>query len=753
MWLWLACVTRRQTPRVLSSPPTLYRALANGRPISLQMAEEKPGESLKKYGKDLTEAAREGKLDPVIGRDEEIRRTIQVLARRTKNNPVLIGEPGVGKTAIVEGLAQRIVKGEVPESLKDKSVVSLDLGTLVAGASYRGEFEQRLKAVMKDVQQLAGQTILFIDELHMLVGAGAAEGSMDASNMLKPALSRGELHCVGATTLAEYRKYIEKDAALARRFQTVLVTEPTVEDTISILRGLKEKYEVHHGVRIADSALVAAAVHSFKYMSDRKLPDKAIDLVDEAASRLRLQQESKPEEIDNLERSIITLKIEREALKKEKDRASKERLGKLEEELTRTQKDMDERMKVWEQERQKIKEIKTIQESLEKFRTETDAALRHGNWERASQLRYQDIPQLEQKLKEFESSSSLTMISESVTEKDVLGVIAKATGIPVQNLLMGEKERLLHMEELLSSRVVGQDQAIRAVSNAIRLSRAGLHSHSRPMGCFLMLGPTGVGKTELCKALSQFLFNDEAAMCRLDMSEYMERFSTSRLIGAPPGYVGYEEGGTLTESVRRRPYQLVLFDEFEKAHRDVANLLLQIMDEGHLTDSQGRKVDFKNTIVILTSNLGADLLSNLPESETVESARDQVMQVVRQHFSPEFLNRLDEIVLFNRLSRDNIGPIVDLQVNAVSQLLTDRRVSLVLEPSARELLCTVGYDPVFGARPVRRAVQHLVLNPLARKLLEGQILEGSTVTVRLPDPKAPSGETTLDFHITPPEAA
>lgn len=728
------------TSTVLLHPPALVfplcRGYANGytrggQPIPPPYVNPDaavPGDALKKYGKDITALAKEGKLDEVIGRDEEIRRTMQVLSRRTKNNPVLIGEPGVGKTAIVEGLATRIIHGDVPDSLKGKKVIGLDMGTLVAGAKFRGEFEERLKSVLKDVHDLKGEVILFIDEMHTLVGAGASEGSMDASNMLKPALARGELHCVGATTLNEYRKYIEKDPALARRFQSVFVPEPTVQDTISILRGLKERYEVHHGVRITDGAIVCAAVYSHRYITDRFLPDKAIDLVDEAASRLRLQQESKPEQIEDLDRQIITLKIELEALRKETDPASAERRQKVESEIARVEGKSQELTRAWQEERDKLHKIKNLKEQLKRAKLDLQRAERNGDLARAGELAYGIIPTLERQLPKDQGAET-TMLGEAVTDNDIALVVSRATGIPVHNLLMGEREKLLHMEQVLASRVKGQNDAVGAVSNAVRISRAGLHSHSRPLGSFLFLGPTGVGKTELCKQLASFLFDSENAMVRIDMSEYMERFSVSRLIGAPPGYVGYEEGGTLTEAVRRRPYQIVLFDEFEKAHRAIHNILLQILDEGRLTDSQGRKVDFRNTIIIMTSNLGAEILADLPPGHSSSEARDAVMGAVRGAFTPELLNRIDEIVLFNRLSHEDMDSIVNIQLKDVSNLLADRRIQVELTPEAREWLAERGYDPVYGARPLRRIIQKHILNPLSREMLKGDVLDGDLIRI------------------------
>jgi len=702
--------------------------IRKGRKADSASAEE-GYDALKKYARDLTEAARDGKLDPVIGRDEEIRRTIQVLSRRTKNNPVLIGEPGVGKTAIVEGLALRIAHGDVPDSLKEKRLLALDLGALIAGAKFRGEFEERLKAVLAEITAAEGEIIVFIDELHTLVGAGKADGAMDASNMLKPALARGELHCVGATTLDEYRKHIEKDAALARRFQPVFVTEPTVEDTISILRGIKDKYELHHHVRITDGAIVAAATLSNRYITDRFLPDKAIDLMDEAASRLRMEAESKPEEIDELDRRIMQLKIEREALKKEHDPASQERLEKLIEELGGLEKQSAELTAQWRAEKDKMASAQKLKEQIDQARIELEQAQRKGNFTRAGELTYAVIPELERKLKLAEEAESHRMIEEAVTDQHIASVVSRWTGIPVDKMLEGEREKLLHMEDNVKRRVVGQDEAVTAVANAIRRARAGLQDPSRPLGSFLFLGPTGVGKTELARALAEFLFDDEQAMLRVDMSEYMEKHSVARLIGAPPGYVGYEEGGSLTESVRRRPYQVILFDEVEKAHPDVFNVLLQVLDDGRLTDGQGRTVDFRNTLIVLTSNLGSDILAALPEKAEVAKVREQVMAVVRQAFRPEFLNRLDDILIFRRLSRGDMKAIVTIQLERLQKLLTDRKITLTVDNKAKEWLAEIGYDPVYGARPLKRVIQRQLQNPLAEMILAGRIADGETVKV------------------------
>jgi ATP-dependent Clp protease ATP-binding subunit ClpB len=705
-------------------------AIRKGRKADSATAEN-AYDALKKYARDLTEAAREGKLDPVIGRDEEIRRTIQVLSRRTKNNPVLIGEPGVGKTAIVEGLALRIVNGDVPESLKEKKLLALDMGALIAGAKYRGEFEERLKAVLNEVTSAEGQIVLFIDEMHTLVGAGKADGAMDASNLLKPALARGDLHCVGATTLDEYRKHVEKDAALARRFQPVFVAEPTVEDTVSILRGLKEKYEQHHGVRIQDSALVAATTLSNRYITDRFLPDKAIDLMDEASARLRMAIDSKPEELDSIDREVIRLKIEAEALKKETDAASRDRLVNLQKELAELEEQSAAITAKWQAEKDKLGKAAGLKKQLDDARTELARAQRDGQFQRAGELAYGVIPGLEKELKETEAAGDAGMMEEAVTPDHIAQIVSRWTGVPVDKMLEGEREKLLRMEEAIGRRVVGQAEAVHAVSTAVRRARAGLQDPNRPIGSFMFLGPTGVGKTELTKALAAFLFDDDSALVRIDMSEYMEKHSVARLIGAPPGYVGYEEGGALTEAVRRRPYQVVLFDEIEKAHPDVFNVLLQVLDDGRLTDGQGRTVDFRNVLIIMTSNLGADYLVNQPEGQDTDVVREEVMGVVRGHFRPEFLNRVDEIILFHRLQRSEMGAIVDIQMLRLAKLLLDRKIVIDLEPDARQWLADKGYDSAYGARPLKRVIQKHVQDPLAEMILAGKVKDGETVPVNV----------------------
>ncbi len=729
------CIVKSDAQKILKDANVTAQGLngaindvRKGRTADTATAEE-GYDALKKYAQDLTQKARDGKIDPIIGRDEEIRRTMQVLSRRTKNNPVLIGEPGVGKTAIAEGLALRIVNGDVPESLQNKQLMALDMGALIAGAKYRGEFEERLKAVLNEVTEAAGEIILFIDEMHTLVGAGASEGSMDASNLLKPALARGELHCVGATTLDEYRKHVEKDAALARRFQPVMVEEPTVEDTISILRGIKERYELHHGIRISDAALVSAATLSERYITDRFLPDKAIDLMDEAASRLRMEADSKPEALDAIDRELLQKQIEAEALKKETDTASKDRLAKLEKDLANLQEQSSQMTAQWQGERDKLASARDIKEELDQARMDFETARRAGDLTKMGELQYGIIPGLEKKLKVAEEHGDEVMVEEAVRPEHIASVVERWTGIPVDRMLEGEREKLLRMEDVIGNRVIGQYDAIHAVSNAVRRARAGLNDPKRPLGSFMFLGPTGVGKTELTKALAEFLFDDDQAMVRVDMSEFMEKHSVARLIGAPPGYVGYDEGGVLTEAVRRRPYQVILFDEVEKAHPDVFNVLLQVLDDGQLTDGQGRTVDFKQTLIILTSNLGAQALSMLPSGADADEAKGQVMEAVKAHFRPEFLNRLDEIVLFDRLSRENMDGIVDIQLEILAKRLVGRKIELSVDEKAKTWLADQGYDPVYGARPLKRVIQKALQDELAELLLGGDVLDGSEVDV------------------------
>ncbi len=716
--------------------------LRKGRTADSASAEE-GYDALKKYARDLTEAAREGKIDPIIGRDEEIRRSMQVLSRRTKNNPVLIGEPGVGKTAIAEGLALRVVNGDVPESLRDKTLMALDMGALIAGAKYRGEFEERLKAILSEITSADGEIILFIDEMHTLVGAGKSEGAMDAANLIKPALARGELHCVGATTLDEYRKHVEKDAALARRFQPVMVEEPTVEDTISILRGIKEKYELHHGVRIADSALVSAATLSHRYITDRFLPDKAIDLMDEAASRLRMEVDSKPEELDALDRDILQKQIEAEALRKEDDAASRDRLETLERELSELQERSAELTATWQAERDKLEAARSIKEELDRARIDLETAKRQGDFAGAGRLQYGAIPELERKLADAEAREAEKMVADAVRPEQIAEVVERWTGIPTSKMLEGEREKLLRMEDELHKRVVGQQTAVRAVANAVRRARAGLNDENRPLGSFLFLGPTGVGKTELTKAVAEYLFDDDQAMVRIDMSEFMEKHAVARLIGAPPGYVGYEEGGVLTEAVRRRPYQVLLFDEVEKAHPEVFNVLLQVLDDGVLTDGHGRRVDFKQTMIVLTSNLGSQALSRLPDGADPAPARAEVMEAVRAHFRPEFLNRLDETIIFDRLGRQDMDAIVDIQMGRLLKRLLARKITLDLDDSARTWLADKGYDPVYGARPLKRVIQRYLQDPLAQMLLGGELLDGASVPVTT----GPDGLVIGDHHV------